>query len=132
MNRKEILKQMAIVIFFVFSLNLIAHKLYWYTSIWYFDMPMHFLGGFFIGLLGMYLLPYFSSPLLMGRLGGGLSIFLFVLIIGIGWEIFEIIFNNIIAGQYFNTLDTLSYIFFDLSGGLSAYFFILKKSENSI
>ena len=50
--------------------------------------------------------------------------------LGAGWEVFEIIFNNIIAGNSFDLPDTLSDIFFDLSGGLCAILYILVPLEN--
>jgi hypothetical protein len=118
MERKEILKRMAQVVFFIFILNTVAKLLYWYTSVWWFDMPMHFLGGFFLGFFVVYV---FS-------LKDVYKIFLYILIIGIGWEVFELIFNNIIAGQPFIVLDTFSDICFDLSGGLSAILYLCQKN----
>lgn len=58
-----------------------------------------------------------------------LKIGLGVLFIGSAWEVFEIIFNNIIAGNQFDILDTTSDIFFDLSGGLCAILYLWKKLQ---
>ncbi|MCX6752871.1 MAG: hypothetical protein NTW62_00795 [Candidatus Nomurabacteria bacterium] len=129
MDRKKILKRMAQLVFFIFILNFIAGKLYWYISIWYFDMPMHFLGGVFVGLLAVYCSKFVKINLLeLNFKEQILYVFLFTLIVGIGWEFFEIIFNNILGGQFFNTLDTISDICFDLSGGLASYFVIMNKN----
>jgi hypothetical protein len=50
---------------------------------------------------------------------------LFVLILGILWELFEVLTHNYIARDLFNTLDTVSDLFFDLAGGAFAVFYFL-------
>ncbi len=128
MNKEKLLKLMTFMIFFIFGLNFLAMKLYWYSSIWWFDMPMHFLGGFFIGLLGMYLFSPCQGGVPERRGGEILKLSLFILLIGISWEIFEIIVHNAITHESFNLLDTASDVFFDLSGGLSAIIYICRKN----
>ncbi len=108
---------MAYVVFFVLGVNLIAHKFFWYSSLWWFDMPMHFFGGVFIGLLGFYL---FGDKFL--------KIFLFVLLVGLSWEAFEALIDKNISHNPFNIFDTASDIFFDLSGGLSAIIYLWRKT----
>ena len=97
-------------------------KFYWYSSIWYFDMAMHFLGGFWLGLASLYLFPLKDTSF-----KSILKIFLLVLLVGVGWEIFEVIVDRVITGNLFNTLDTISDICFDLAGGLSAILYFIKK-----
>lgn len=123
MDRKRLFKILAYLIVLIFLVNYVAVKLYWYNSIWYFDMIMHFLGGLWVGLISLY---FFSSKTPY------LKILLFVLFIGLGWEIFELLFNNIIAQNPFNALDTISDIFFDLSGGLCAILYVWKKLQKKI
>jgi len=88
---------------------------------------MHFFGGFCVG---MALLWIFYKDDLNFNFSFVLKISLGVLFLGAGWEVFEIIFNNIIAGNSFDLPDTLSDIFFDLSGGLCAILYILVPLEN--
>ena len=85
-------------------------------------MIMHFLGGFWIGLTSFYI---FSPQNISGKLI--FKILLLVLCIGIGWEVYEILVNDILAQNSFDFLDTLSDIFFDLSGGLCAMLYLWKK-----
>lgn len=142
-NRGELFKILAYLVISIFLANYVAVKLYWYNSIWYFDMFMHFVGGFWLGLVLIWLLSskFFSknltfelSPKLI------LKIFFSVLFIGVFWEIYEILVNNIIFQIPFNTLDTLSDIFFDIAGGIFAvfYFFfyyskkIMGVSQNKV
>ncbi|MEK7564251.1 MAG: hypothetical protein AAB510_01615 [Patescibacteria group bacterium] len=78
-------------------------------------MIMHFLGGFWLGLLFIYLFkPSFISSRLV------LDLLAFVFVVGIGWEVYEILVNEFLAQSSFNTTDTISDIFFDLSGGSAA------------
>ena len=68
------------------------------------------------------------------------QIILSVLFIGVSWELYEILVNNIIFQIPFNILDTISDIFFDSAGGTFAvfYFFfyflknITQNNENKI
>ncbi len=116
---------MTIMVFFILGINSVAMKLHWYSSLWYFDMLMHFLGGVFVALLGIYLLlpnvTQFSNKEIF-------KILLFVLIVGVGWEVFEILVDKNISQNPFNILDTSSDIFFDLSGGLLALLILKRRS----
>lgn len=96
-------------------------RFYWYSSIWYFDMPMHFLGGLWLGLA---LLWFFKIKDI--SLKSIFYLILGVLLIGVLWEVFEVIIDEIITGNLFNTSDTISDIFFDLAGGTFAIFYFLK------
>ncbi len=126
-NKEKLLKRMLFMVFFVFGLNSLAMKFYWYSMIWWFDMPMHFLGGFFVGLAWMFV---FLPKDFTYQGGWGKSIFkiiLGVLLIGVLWEIFEILVDKTISQNPFNTLDTISDICFDVAGGFTAIFYFLKR-----
>jgi uncharacterized BrkB/YihY/UPF0761 family membrane protein len=122
MDKKKLLIRLTSLILFIFAINVLANKFYWYYSIWYFDMPMHFLGGFWLSLALVWLFPLsnvnskYISKIILGAL-----------LIGIFWELFEILFNNYIAQNPFNTLDTLSDIFFDLAGATAGVLYFLKR-----
>ena len=122
MSRNNFLIRLVSLIFFIFLVNYLAMQFYWYSSIWYFDMPMHFLGGFWLGLaiIWFFKIQYISFRLI-------LKIILGVLLIGIFWEFFEILVNNYTIQNSFNTLDTVSDILFDISGGFFAVLYFLKR-----
>jgi hypothetical protein len=108
-----------------------ANKFYWYNSIWYFDMIMHFLGGVWVGFFFIYI--YSPSHL------NNKSVFKIassVLLIGLSWEVFEFVVNNVIGRVPFNSFDSISDIFWDMVGGLSAIFLFFKlimpSGENKI
>lgn len=131
MDRKTLFKRLAHLIFLIFILNFLANKFYWYVSIWYFDMIMHFLGGLWLGLFFIYIL--FLEKFNIKRILGVIAL---VFLIGVCWEIFELYFINHLAQNPFNLIDTTSDIFFDLAGGLVAILFIsrgtLLSNENEV
>lgn len=112
MDQTKLSRLLICFLFFIFLLNYFALKLHWYFSVWYFDIPMHFLGGFWLGLAYVYLFPPKEKTI-----NSVLKILLFVLTMGIGWEVFEISVNEVIVRNAFNYFDTISDIFFDLAGG---------------
>ncbi len=61
---------------------------------------------------------------------------LFVLFIGVSWELYEVLVNGVLAKDVFNSLDTISDIFFDLAGGFLAVLYFLRKivltSQNEV
>ncbi len=122
MNQKILAFQTLFLIFFIFFLNHFALRFYWYTSIWWLDMPVHFLGGLWLGLTSVLFLPIknINTKSILIVLG-------IVLFIGCGLEVFEIFTNNYLADMSFNTLDTLSDIFFDLTGGTAALLYLFPK-----
>jgi CDP-diglyceride synthetase len=124
MDRKNLAGSLICLIFLIFIANFLANKFYWYSSIWYFDMIMHFLGGFWVGLAGVYLFQpkevSFNSVI---------NILLFVFFIGVGWEVFEMLVNDVIVKNSLDFIDIASDIFFDLSGGLCAILYLWKKLQ---
>jgi len=121
-DRKKLLICIASVVIFIFVVNSAAMKFYWYFSIWYFDMPMHFLGGFWVGLVCIYVfsLKEFNFNLIF-------KVFLCVFLVGFFWEIFEILVDKSITQNPFNSLDTISDMFFDLAGGGISIIYFFKR-----
>ncbi len=131
MDRKKFYTRTAMLLFLIFILNSLAEKYHLYYSVWYFDMMMHFLGGLWLGLFAIWFLA--TSDFSIKSV---LNIAIGVLLIGISWEIFEFIFLNMYAKISFDLMDTVSDIFFDLSGGFTAivYFFtrIVRTNKNTV
>ena len=94
MDSRNLLIRLVTLIFLIFLLNYLAMKFYWYSSIWYFDMPMHFLGGLWLGLA---LIWFFKIKEISWKVI--LEIILGVLLIGVFWEAFEIIIDKTITGN---------------------------------
>ena len=130
-DRKKLIKRLIFLILFIFIMSFIADRFYWYFSIWYFDMFMHFIGGFWIGLVSFYLFFTFNKNSFLDfnalTLKFVLKILVCVLLIGICWEVFEILVNSVTIQDSFNYLDTFSDILFDLSGGAFATLYLMKR-----
>lgn len=124
MERKKLLKKILFLILFIFFLNLLANKFYWYVSIWYFDMIMHTLGGIWLAFSVIFVLNIqdFSRKIFFKIIFG-------VFLVGLGWEIFEFGVDEIILKNPFNTkIDTLSDLVCDTFGGLIGIFYYFKHS----
>lgn len=114
----------------VFGLNFLATFLNWYRLMWWFDMLMHFLGGFFIAWLVIYILMRFSkekriiyNSFLIKQ------VLLWSLVIGLGWEWFEWATDFITGAGDMHMLDSYSDIFFDMAGALTALLLFKNSFE---
>ncbi len=124
MTRKKLSIRVGSLVLFIFLVNFLAMKFYWYSSIWWFDMPMHFMGGLWLGLVFVW---FFWGQEFNYKLV--LKIILGVLIVGISWEVFEVLLNNYTIRDPFSTLDTISDVCFDLAGSFFAILYSLKKTR---
>ncbi len=123
MDRIKLLNLLAFLVVFIFVVNFLAFKFFWYYSFWYFDIIMHFLGGLWLGLCAIYFFSFGTSFWSMFR------VVFFVFTLGLAWEIYELFFNNYLAQNPFDTADFFSDIFFDLLGGLCAILYTWKKLQ---
>lgn len=119
---------------FIFLTNLIASVFYWYISMWWFDMPMHFLGGVWLALFGYWLLIFILERKHLAisetRSIPTMRLMLFVFIIGILWELFEFVVSHSTGAMLGNTIDSLSDICFDLAGGLVGLLYLKSASAS--
>lgn len=125
MGGKNLQKELAFLIVLIFVMNFLANIFHWYYTIWFFDMIMHFLGGFWVGLLVFYLRhAEFSGRTLVWMLVGALAV-------GIGWEIYEFFLDQTISHKSFNALDTFSDLCFDLAGAATVILYYGRKIIHS-
>jgi len=130
-------KPLLLEILFVVVLIAVLHQmalslfLYWTTS--WFDIMMHTLGGFWLGILFIFILftsgyfPFPNKPKLMVLV----VVLSLVLVVGLGWELWEIFvgFTNVLRDQVDTALDLVM----DLIGGNLALLYSKKylwKTEN--
>ncbi|MBP7805231.1 MAG: hypothetical protein KA052_03380, partial [Candidatus Pacebacteria bacterium] len=118
MLRKKFLNRLCISIITLAVINQLATYFHWYNLLWWFDIPMHFLGGFTVF--------YFSAILwLPARKWVSDTRFIFeavitTVLIGVLWEALELyLFFNYGSPAFF-TLDSISDVVFDLAGALLA------------
>ena len=124
MNRKRLLKHLVFLMFFMFLADFLAHYFFWYSLISYFDVIMHTLGGFWVGMFFFYIFSMGNGVPRSGKLF--LRVVLCTLMIGLLWEFFEYVVFNIIAVTSWDGVDTSSDIFFDILGALFSCFYFSK------
>ncbi|MBP9715483.1 MAG: hypothetical protein KBD52_03290 [Candidatus Pacebacteria bacterium] len=131
MDKRKLSIRICLLVIFIFVTNFLAGKFHWYSSLPWFDMFMHFLGGFWLALGVMYIFP----PKINSSLSI-LKILLGVFVIGLLWEFFEVIVDANFSKKIFDVKDTLSDLCFDLAGGLVALLYFFKrigvKPENKV
>lgn len=113
-----------VIIFFlsalIAGLNLLALKYFLYWQIWWFDVPMHFLGGLIIGAIALWIVAYEVPVGVRPRVNRLAVAILSTLIVGIMWEIFEYL-SGITKGDVGYWQDSVHDVFVDIAGGLAAY-----------
>ncbi len=125
MNKKLLLSACLLVLF-IWLVNTSASYFYWYSAMWWFDIPMHIMGGMFLGLLAGAL--FFKKIRTLSNKEALVVILLFVLIVGLGWEVFEYVVQTIIKGQQLASIpDSVKDMVMDLLGGLLTSLFVLRS-----
>jgi len=131
MQKKSFLILLVVLVYLIFILDIVANQYFLYWRFWWFDIVMHFLGGFWIALLSYYL--FFLSNYFT-KISKKVSVFAvsltIVLVIGILWEAFEYIMKVSIQQSNY-ILDTSLDLLMDTSGWLVAYIFLLKVKNKS-
>jgi len=127
MDRKKILKYLVFLMFSIFILDAIGQKFFWYYTIWWFDIVMHTISGFWVGLFFIY---FFSRNNL--QFPSILKVIIWVAVVGILWEFFELIVHNYIGRDLFDLIDTLSDLLCDYIGGTLAILYFSKKLFKSV
>ena len=115
-------------------LNFIATHFYLYWIFWWFDIPIHFLGGFWVGSMAIWF--FFFS----GFIGWNIKItskgrvfyisLMSAIIVGLLWEIFEIYATAVIIDKNY-PLDTIIDIVMDILGASGAAIYVLLKFLNN-
>ena len=120
MLRSQLLKRLAFYIVLVAVLNQIASFFDWYDLVWWFDMPMHFLGGVAV----FYLSAVVWAPALK-YVPAWRFIYesiITALLLGVLWEALELFLYIHLGTPRFILLDSCSDMFFDLAGACFAGF----------
>jgi hypothetical protein len=113
------------MILFIWLINTVAHVLYWYSAMWWFDIPMHILGGMFLALLAGAL--FFKQMVSLSAREQLVTILLFVLIVGLGWELYEYVVQAFVKDVVIAGIpDSIKDMVMDLLGGLITSVFVLR------
>ena len=125
MLRSLLLRRLALSITLLAVGYIIGTLLNWFSLLWWFDMPVHFFGGF-----SMF---YLSAMLLIRYVKKGMSKFRFVFlsvlggfILGVMVEGLQLFLYHYSGGSQPIPLDVLSDLCFDLAGSLLASLTVIR------
>lgn len=129
MLRSNFFGSVFILIVIIGGLHYIADVFNLYWEVWWFDLMMHFLGGFWIALSTLWLI-YFS-PFFEGK-SKSFKVFLLsgivgAMLIGILWEIFEYATDSTYTAHNY-ILDTSTDLVADFIGGVVAVLYVYYRS----
>ncbi len=129
MFKKPLMKEIFWLSALVAIMHYAALKFFFYWTISWFDIVMHLMGGFVIGLIVISIL--INIPNLNLRNNSKLALVLvlsFVMIIGLGWELWELFmeFSSILEDK----VDTIIDLIMDFIGGYFAFLYANKYLWN--
>ncbi len=122
--KKETFLKLTAVLYVIAALNFLANYFHLYYILWWFDIPMHFLGGFWLG--GMAAWFYFFNDRINGKLASSgtarklVFYFTAVMVVSLAWEIFEFSLDTFIVSRANDIMDTLSDLSMDALGAMAA------------
>jgi len=138
MSEKSLALFLLFLVLIIFIGNNLAIVNTWYFKYKWLDLPIHFLGGLFVGLLALYL--YFYKDI-MGAVKHNSAFAIIVIGVltvsftGILWEFFEYLLDYIrIAPIFFqfDSKDIMGDLLFDILGGAAAgltYLFLWRRAN---
>jgi hypothetical protein len=114
------------------ALHHVAIFFYLYWTVWWFDMLMHLLGGIWVGaiILWFFYESGFVKNFTYKKYQAFLLAFVGTLLVGIFWEVFEIVGGIIKLPT--DTMDSLSDLVMDLVGAVVAFLYfdrVIKKND---
>jgi uncharacterized membrane protein YjdF len=126
---KRLLALAFILVVLLGAVHFLASFFYLYWIVWWFDNVSHFLGGLMTGVLSFWVLRQFVFKSYVLNIRGVLTIILVsVLVVGVGWEVFEKVFNIAegVPGESY-MIDTTVDLIADLLGGVAAAVLVYKN-----
>lgn len=101
----------------ILYLNAIALEHFFYWTYWWYDIVMHFLGGAFVGSATAWALVRFGVARGMTTTQRAYAALAAILVVGIGWEVFEYV-NGFFIGETNIFFDTTLDLIMDVIGAL--------------
>ncbi|MBI5077875.1 MAG: hypothetical protein HZB11_00710 [Candidatus Yonathbacteria bacterium] len=116
-SRLQIPMFLVLLVVAIAVINGFADTYYWYWTMRWFDMPMHFAGGVWLASFGVWW--QYSRRDVVARDFTSLLVICFVFAFGVGllWELYEAGVSFLTVGHINAMPDTLSDLLFDTIGG---------------
>ncbi|MBC8465185.1 MAG: hypothetical protein H8D63_02350 [Parcubacteria group bacterium] len=129
-STKSLMILMTILLWVIFGLHLGALHFAWYWTYWWFDIPMHFLGGAWLGGMAILALRKWAPEKTEKKVIVYTTAIVVALFIGGVWELFEFSLDTFVIMRVNDIADTITDFGMDVAGALSAALLIMGKSKN--
>lgn len=130
MNNHSIIK-ISIPPFAVLVFHILATIIGWYEMFWWFDIPLHFLGGVAIAISSIVLFQYFKNINQLEIKWLPLKILLAISLVGLSavcWEFMEFTFDQIFStNMQPGIVDTIKDLAVGLTGGIVTALILRNK-----
>ncbi len=132
MKSRHLSALLATLILFIWGVNTFADQVHLYYLLWWFDIPMHILGGLWVALTSMVIYYHTgwvhrhdrsTSFVVAAMLTAALTI-------GIFWEVFEYSVEHFVKLNDNGVFDTLKDLLDDMIGAVIASVIFIKKGYN--
>lgn len=131
MAKNRLLLISLITILFIAVFHFFALKSGWYWVYRWLDIPVHILGGFWVSLTALWLSLKIKhiEKISDYRKKAFLVMLASVLIVGILWEVFEIVFKITSSDTNIYWSDTIGDIMNGFVGGVISYFYFTQNKK---
>lgn len=107
-----------------------TNALYW--KWWWLDLVMHFSGGFLVCLFGLWVLTSIAGPVFVeNKQWLFFDVLLFTIIVGLIWEIHEIVFKLAIPTRPEYVFDTVTDSLMNIVGASVAFLYFVRRHFRS-
>ncbi len=134
MQSRRLTWALVYLIFFIWGVNTIADQTHLYYLLWWFDIPMHIMGGLWVALMSLVI--YYHSPHFKRKDRSVAFVISFALastmVIGLFWEVFEFSVEHFVKLNDNGLLDTLKDLVDDLIGAALATAIFIKRGYNKL
>ena len=132
MQSRRLTLALVYFIFFIWGINTIADQTHLYYLLWWFDIPMHIMGGLWVALMSLVI--YYHTSYFKRKDRSVSFVISFALastmIIGLFWEVFEFSVEHFVKLNDNGLLDTLKDLVDDLIGASLATAIFIKRGYN--
>ena len=132
MKSRHLSIALAALILFIWLVNIFANEVHLYFLLWWFDIPMHMVGGFWVALTSMVIYYHLgwihrhdrSASFVVAAMLGA------TLVVGILWEVFEFSVEHLVKLNDNGVFDTLKDLLDDMIGAVIASVIFIRKGYN--
>ncbi len=124
-TRLTLLAMLLVTSFALMWFHTQALENFWYWIYPWFDILTHFIGGVVVAfaMVIMYLYYPLGTRILNEKVLKTLTV-VYVLVVGVLWEVFEVLIRSTGPQEEHYFIDTISDLFVDVSGGLLVYLIV--------